>query len=110
MKSPLLKLKKLGLHKSETEEILDRFDSPHAGGLNQSAKDVEDMKTCYDGLLSAAAATANCAYEFSESLLEIGYALLETTVVYDNGETGEALSLLGRAQIELQKLFDDYVS
>ncbi|EPS73649.1 hypothetical protein M569_01110, partial [Genlisea aurea] len=73
-------------------------------------QDLEDMKTCYDGLLSAAAATANSAYEFSESLQEIGNSLLEKTVMHDTGETGEALSLLGRVQLELQKLFSNYRS
>ncbi|GFQ00802.1 uncharacterized protein at2g33490 [Phtheirospermum japonicum] len=110
MKSPLGKLRKLGLSKSEPEENWDHHISAHIDGLTQAAKDMKDMRTCYDGLLSAAAATANSAYEFSESLLEMGSCLLEKTAVHDDGESGGTLSLLGRVQLELQKLVDSYRS
>ncbi|GER47516.1 hydroxyproline-rich glycoprotein family protein [Striga asiatica] len=110
MKSPLRKLKKLGLNKGAADENWDHHISVHTDGLSQAAKDMKDMRTCYDGLLSAAAATANSAYEFSESLLEMGNCLLEKTAVHDDGETGGTLSLLGRVQLELQKLVDSYRS
>ncbi|PIN01796.1 hypothetical protein CDL12_25693 [Handroanthus impetiginosus] len=110
MKSPLGKLRKLGLHKSEPDEDWDHHVSVHIDGLTQAAKDMKDMRTCYDGLLSAAAATANSAYEFSESLLEMGNCLLEKTSMHADGESGEALLLLGRLQLELQKLVDSYRS
>ncbi|KAK6153223.1 hypothetical protein DH2020_012862 [Rehmannia glutinosa] len=108
MKSPLGKLRKLGLNKSEPEENWDHHISVHLDGLTQAATDMKDMRTCYDGLLSAAAATANSAYEFSESLLEMGNCLLEKTTLHDDGESGGTLSLLGRVQLELQKLVDSY--
>ncbi|CAA0823499.1 Unknown protein [Striga hermonthica] len=110
MKSPLGKLKKLGLNKGAADEDWDHHVSVRMDGLSQAAKDMKDMRTCYDGLLSAAAATANSAYEFSESLLEMGNCLLEKTAVHDDGETGSTLSLLGRVQLELQKLVDSYRS
>ncbi|KAL6497621.1 hypothetical protein OROHE_027250 [Orobanche hederae] len=110
MKSPLGKLRKLGLHKTEPEENWDHHISAHMDGLTQAVKDMKDMRTCYDGLLSAAAATANSAYEFSESLLEMGSCLLEKTAVHDDGESGGTLSLLGKVQLELQKLVDSYRS
>ncbi|CAA0833846.1 Unknown protein [Striga hermonthica] len=110
MKSPLGKLKKLGLNKSVVEENWDHRISVHIDGLTQAAKDMKDMRTCYDGLLSAAAATANSAYEFSESLLEMGNCLLEKTAVHADGESGGTLSLLGRVQLELQTLVDSYRS
>ncbi|KAL3640025.1 hypothetical protein CASFOL_014993 [Castilleja foliolosa] len=110
MKSSLGKLRKLGLNKSEPEENWGHHISVHIDGLTQAAKDMKDMRTCYDGLLSAAAATANSAYEFSESLLEMGSCLLEKTAVHDDGESGGTLSLLGRVQLELQKLVDSYRS
>ncbi|KAH6827681.1 hypothetical protein C2S53_005893 [Perilla frutescens var. hirtella] len=111
MKSPLgKKLMKLGLNKGEAEEDWDHHISVHIDGLTQAAKDMKDMRACYDGLLSAAAASANSAYEFSESLMEMGNCLLEKTAMPDDGERGGALSLLGRVQLELQKLVDSYRS
>ncbi|KAK4483242.1 hypothetical protein RD792_010426, partial [Penstemon davidsonii] len=108
MKSPLGKLRKFALNKNEHKENWDHHISVHIDGLTQAAKDMKDMRTCYDSLLSAAAATANSAYEFSESLLEMGNCLLEKTSMHDDGETDGALSLLGRVQLELQKLVDSY--
>ncbi|KAL3829448.1 hypothetical protein ACJIZ3_018250 [Penstemon smallii] len=110
MKSPLGKLRKFALNKNEHKENWDHHISVHIDGLTQAAKDMKDMRTCYDSLLSAAAATANSAYEFSESLLEMGNCLLEKTSMHDDGETDGALSLLGRVQLELQKLVDSYRS
>ncbi|PIN01701.1 hypothetical protein CDL12_25787 [Handroanthus impetiginosus] len=110
MKSSLGKLKKLGLNKSEPKENWDHKISVHVDGLDQAAKDMKEMRTCYDSLLSAAAATANSAYEFSESLLEMGNCLLEKTAMHDYGDSGGALSMLGKVQLELQKLVDSYRS
>ncbi|KAL0351182.1 UNVERIFIED_CONTAM: hypothetical protein Sradi_4267400 [Sesamum radiatum] len=110
MKSPLGTLRKFGLTKNEPKEKWDHKISVHIDGLTQAAKDMKDMRTCYDSLLSAAAATANSAYEFSESLLEMGNCLLEKTAMHDDGESGGALSMLGKVQLELQKLVDNYRS
>ncbi|XP_042036507.1 uncharacterized protein At2g33490-like [Salvia splendens] len=110
MKSPLGKLRRLGLSKGEPEEDLDHHIWVHIDGLAQAAKDMKDMRACYDGLLSAAAASANSAYEFSESLIEMGNCLLDKTAMHDDGERGGAISLLGRVQLELQKLVDSYRS
>ncbi|KAL6508146.1 hypothetical protein OROHE_021688 [Orobanche hederae] len=127
MKSHLEKLRNIGLHKSGPKGKWDQKFSVHTDGLNQAAKDMKDMRACYDSLLSAAAATANSAYEFSESLLEMGSCLLEKTVMHDNGESiwstlivpsyfsdslieEGALSILGKLQLELQKLVDTYRS
>lgn len=70
----------------------------------------QDMRKCYDTLLSAAAATANSAYEFSESLRQMGSCLLETTELIDDEGIGNILSMLGKAQLELHKLVDGYRS
>ncbi|XP_051141105.1 uncharacterized protein At2g33490-like isoform X4 [Andrographis paniculata] len=110
MKSPFGKLKKIGLNKGDHKETLDHPIPLHIDALTQAAKDMRDMRTCYDSLLSAAAATANSAYEFSESLLEMGNCLLEKTIMHDDGESGGTLSMLGRVQLELQKLVDSYRS
>ncbi|KAL7135949.1 hypothetical protein ABFS83_11G133100 [Erythranthe nasuta] len=113
MKSPLWKLTRLGLNKTDPESEDNsnhRLNPVHVDGLTQASKDMKDMRTCYDGLLSAAAATANSAYEFSESLLEMGNCLLEKTAMHDDGESGVALTLLGRVQLELQKFVDSYRS
>ncbi|GFZ21082.1 hydroxyproline-rich glycoprotein family protein [Actinidia rufa] len=76
----------------------------------QNTADMEDMRDCYDSLLSTAAATANSAYEFSESLREMGACLLEKTALNDDEESGKVLLMLGKLQFELQKLVDNYRS
>ncbi|XP_027100458.1 uncharacterized protein At2g33490 [Coffea eugenioides] len=78
--------------------------------LDQASQDMKDMRDCYDRLLSAAAATANSVYEFSESLGEMGDCLLEKTALTDDEESGKVLLMLGKVQLELQKLVDSYRS
>ncbi|KAL2529229.1 hydroxyproline-rich glycoprotein family protein [Forsythia ovata] len=104
------KLRSFALHKSESKDNWDHQISANKNGLAQATKDMKDMRTCYDSLLSAAAATTNSAYEFSESLLEMGNCLLEKTALDDGGESGRALLMLGRVQLELHKLVDSYRS
>ncbi|KAI3670134.1 hypothetical protein L6452_41785 [Arctium lappa] len=84
--------------------------SPHIEDLAQASKDMQDMRNCYDTLLSAAAATANSIYEFSESLHEMGTCLLDKTAVDADDESGRVLSALGNMQSELQKIADTYRS
>ncbi|KAJ0973578.1 hypothetical protein J5N97_021537 [Dioscorea zingiberensis] len=110
MKSSLKKLRGFGLHKSDSKE--KRGHQPHAklDELVQASQDMQDMRNCYDSLLSAAAATANSAYEFSEALQEMGTCLLEKTALNDDEESGRVLLMLGKAQFELQKLVDIYRS
>ncbi|PPD94787.1 hypothetical protein GOBAR_DD08180 [Gossypium barbadense] len=74
-----------------------------------NVQDMQDMRDCYDSLLSAAAAAANSAFEFSESLQEMGDCLGKTAV-NDDEESGKVLSMLGKVQFGLQKLVDGYVS
>ncbi|KAJ6702156.1 hypothetical protein OIU74_013333 [Salix koriyanagi] len=67
MKSSLSKLRGLagfhkhghgGDHKNRRNLLsLAQFDE-----LAEAYRDMQDMKDCYDSLLSAASATANCAY------------------------------------------------
>ncbi|KAK4413582.1 hypothetical protein Salat_2770900 [Sesamum alatum] len=78
--------------------------------LARATQDMNDMRDCYDRLLSAAAATANSVYEFSESLREMGDCLLEKTALNDDEESGKVLLMLGKVQFELQKLVDGYRS
>ncbi|XP_059294351.1 uncharacterized protein At2g33490-like [Lycium ferocissimum] len=106
MKSSLGMLKKFALHK----EKKDHHILLHLDGLSQASQDMKDMRDCYDSLLSAAAAAANSAYEFSESLMEMGTCLLEKIALNGDGESGKALSMLGGVQLELQKLVDSYRS
>ncbi|KAI3503622.1 hypothetical protein L1887_32068 [Cichorium endivia] len=111
MKSSLGKLgRKLSLQKSDVREMRDHQPSAHIDELAQASKDMQDMRNCYDGLLSAAAATANSIYEFSESLNEMGSCLLGTTGADADGESGKMLSTLGDMQLELQKIADTYRS
>ncbi|CAN1295842.1 Uncharacterized protein At2g33490 [Linum perenne] len=108
MKSPLRKLRGFKLHKSDSKGKRDFLHPPHLDELAQAAQDMQDMRNCYDSLLSAAAATANSAYEFSESLREMGTCLLEKTALHDDEESGRILLMLGKAQFELQKFVDSY--
>ncbi|XP_057982612.1 uncharacterized protein At2g33490 [Malania oleifera] len=110
MKSSLGRLRKFALHKSDGKEKREYQASAHLDELAQAARDMHDMRNCYDSLLSAAAATANSAYEFSESLREMGACLHEKTALNDDEETGRVLLKLGQVQFELQKLVDSYRS
>lgn len=99
------------LHKHDSKDKRD-FLHPCAqlDELARASQDMKDMRNCYDSLLSAAAATANSAYEFSVSLREMGACLLEKTALNDDEESGRVLLLLGKVQFELQKLVDSYRS
>ncbi|KAL5581424.1 hypothetical protein UlMin_013866 [Ulmus minor] len=108
MKSPLGKLRKFPFYKNDSKDKRDLQSSAQLDELAQAAKDMQDMRNCYDSLLSAAAATANSAYEFSESLQEMGACLLEKTALHDDEESGNIMLMLGKAQFELQKLVDCY--
>ncbi|XP_043706592.1 uncharacterized protein At2g33490-like isoform X1 [Telopea speciosissima] len=110
MKSSLKKLKGFALHKNDPKEKRDLQPSAQLDELAQAAQGMQDMRNCYDSLLSAAAATANSAYEFSESLREMGSCLLEKTALNDDEDSGRVLLMLGKVQFELQKLVDNYRS
>jgi hypothetical protein len=109
MKTSLRRLRGV-LHKHESKDRRDLRALVQKDELAQASQDVEDMRDCYDSLLNAAAATANSAYEFSESLRELGACLLEKTALNDDEESGRVLIMLGKLQFELQKLVDKYVS
>lgn len=113
MKSPLKKLRG-GLnmmrrlrhhHHHHNDAAVHQLDE-----LSQASQVLQDMKDCYDSLLSSAAATANSAYEFSESLGEMGDCLLEKAPLNDDEDTGRVLLMLGKAQFDIQKLVDTYRS
>ncbi|PKU77748.1 Uncharacterized protein MA16_Dca005580 [Dendrobium catenatum] len=109
MKSSLRKLRGFALHKSaDLKEKRDHGVPARQDELVQASQDVLDMRNCYDSLLSAAAATAVSAYEFSEALREMGTCLLEKTSLNDDEESGKVLLMLGKVQFELQKLVDSY--
>ncbi|XP_041014321.1 uncharacterized protein At2g33490-like [Juglans microcarpa x Juglans regia] len=110
MKTPLRKLRGFGLHKHQHKDRRDIRPLSQLDELAQASLDMQDMRDCYDSLLSAAAATTNSAYEFSESLREMGACLLEKTALNDDEESGRVLLMLGKVQFELQKLIDGYRS
>ncbi|KAG9446283.1 hypothetical protein H6P81_012411 [Aristolochia fimbriata] len=108
MKSSLRRLRGFALHNHDGKEKRDFQPSAQLDELAQASQDMEDMRNCYDSLLSAAAATANSAYEFSESLGEMGACLLQKTALNDDEDSGRVLLMLGKLQFELQKLVDSY--
>lgn len=110
MKSSLNKLKRIALHKSVSKEKKEFQPSVKFDELALAAKYMQEMRDCYDSLLAAAAATENSAYEFSESLQEMGTCLLEKTALNNDEESGKVLGMLGNVQLELQKLVDSYRS
>ncbi|GMH15054.1 hypothetical protein Nepgr_016895 [Nepenthes gracilis] len=110
MKSSLGKLKRLAIQKNDGKETRVFQPLSELDELAQASQEMQDMRNCYDSLLSAAAATANSAYEFSESLREMGDCLLEKTTLFNDEESGKALLLLATVQFELQKLVDHYRS
>ncbi|VVB01988.1 unnamed protein product [Arabis nemorensis] len=109
MKTSLRRLRG-ALHKHDSKDRRDLRALVQNDELAQASQDVQDMRDCYDSLLSAAAATANSAYEFSESLRELGACLLEKTALNDDEESGRVLLMLGKLQFEIQKLVDKYRS
>ncbi|KAF9689008.1 hypothetical protein SADUNF_Sadunf01G0047100 [Salix dunnii] len=115
MKSSLRKLRGFGAfhkhgHVADHKNRRDLLSLAQFDELAEAHRDMQDMKDCYDSLLSAASATANCAYEFSESVREMGACLLEKTASNDDEEGGRVLLMLGKVQFELQKLVDCYRS
>lgn len=108
MKSSLSKLRRIALHKTAEKEKTDVQPSLKFDELAQADKDMQEMRNCYDSLLSAAAATANSAFEFSESLQEMGTFLVEKTALNDDEESGKLLGKLGGVQLELKELLDSY--
>ncbi|XP_072992639.1 uncharacterized protein At2g33490 [Typha latifolia] len=108
MKSSLRKLRGFALRQDPKEKRTPKHSLAHQDELLQATEDMLDMRNCYDSLLSAAAATANSAYEFSESLREMGTCLLEKIALNDDEESGRVLLMLGKVQFELQKLVDSY--
>ncbi|XP_057508798.1 uncharacterized protein At2g33490-like isoform X1 [Actinidia eriantha] len=114
MRTSLKKLRGFALHRNgeARERSESRLQQPVAqlDELSRASQDMEDMRDCYDSLFSTAAATANSAYEFSESLREMGACFLEKTALNDDEESGKVLLMLGKLQFELQKLVDNYRS
>ncbi|KAM7279492.1 hypothetical protein ACFE04_006626 [Oxalis oulophora] len=102
--------KSSGEHGKDKIDILQQQQSVLLDDLSQATEEMQNMRNCYDSLLSAAAATANSAYEFSESLKEMGSCMLEKTSLHDDAESGKVLQMLGNSQFELQKIVDRYVS
>ncbi|KVI09259.1 hypothetical protein Ccrd_012369 [Cynara cardunculus var. scolymus] len=108
MKSSLEKFgRKLTMHKNDGKEKRDHQPSALLDDVVQASKDMQDIRNCYDGLISAAAAMTNSIFE---SLHEMGTCLLDKTTSDADGESGRVLSTLGNIQSELQKISDIYRS
>ncbi|KAJ0942222.1 hypothetical protein HanPSC8_Chr03g0089411 [Helianthus annuus] len=65
--------------------------STHLDELAQASMGKQEIRNCYDGLLSVVAAMTNSIFEFSESLQKVGTCLLDKTVTDANGECGRVL-------------------
>ncbi|CAH8361049.1 unnamed protein product [Eruca vesicaria subsp. sativa] len=109
MKASIGRLRKLTSHKVDAKEKVELVDTALVDELARAGKDMQDMRECYDRLLAAAAATANSAYEFSESLGEMG-SCLEQIAPHNDQESSRILFMLGKVQFDLQKLLDTYRS
>ncbi|CAD5169241.1 unnamed protein product [Musa acuminata subsp. malaccensis] len=113
MKSPLRMFRGLKHQGHEAKEGKKQHRArTNQDELVQNTRDLQDLKSCYDSILSAAATTANNAHEFSEALEELGTCFLEKTALNDDEDSvihaGRALMMMGKAQFKLQKLFDVY--
>ncbi|KAG2636094.1 uncharacterized protein At2g33490-like isoform X1 [Panicum virgatum] len=114
MKSSLRKLRGFALQRHEQRVDRDRGRGHStaavaaADELLLASQDMADMRSCYDNLLSVAAAIANSAYEFSEALQEMGTCLLKRVTPNKDGINDKVLLLLGKSQFELRKLVDSY--
>lgn len=108
MKTPLRKLRSaFHTYKQDRKDgkvmPLDRLDE-----LDKASEDMQELRDSYDNLLSSAAAAASSAYEFSESLKDMGSCLLRIVAINDDEETGKVLLMLGKVQFELHRLVDNY--
>ncbi|KAI3713915.1 hypothetical protein L1987_72503 [Smallanthus sonchifolius] len=111
MKSPFRKVRGLGLHRNDKRHRHGiQRSSAQLDELAQASQDMQDMRDCYDSLLTAAASTTNTAYEFSESLQEMGGCLLQKTALSDDEDSGRVLLMLGKVQFDIQKRVDNYRS
>ncbi|XP_021727527.1 uncharacterized protein At2g33490-like isoform X1 [Chenopodium quinoa] len=111
MKSSLGKLKRFAFQRNDGKDRKEFHPPPlKLDHLALASEEMQDMRNCYDSLLSAAAATANSAYEFSESLREMGGCLQEKADLYKDDESKRVFMMLGKVQFELQKLVDHYRS
>eukprot|EP01018_Ginkgo_biloba_P015433 Gb_17844 [translate_table: standard] len=113
MKSPLSKLRGFTLSKRSSKE--NRDANCYAGEplaefdeLKKAMQDIQDMRECYEELLSASAVTTNSAYEFSQALQDMATCLLEKTALNIDEESARLLRMLGKVQHELHKIFDHY--
>ncbi|KAF8108154.1 hypothetical protein N665_0114s0044 [Sinapis alba] len=109
MKASIGRLRKLTSHKVDAKEKGELVATALLDELARAGKDMQDMRDCYDRLLAAAAVTANSAYEFSESLGEMG-SCLEQIAPHNDEESSRILFMLGKVQFDLQKLLDTYRS
>ncbi|XP_023637921.1 uncharacterized protein At2g33490 isoform X1 [Capsella rubella] len=111
MKASIEKLRRLTSHshKVDGKDKGETVATTQIDELARAGKDMQDMRDCYDRLLAAAAATANSAYEFSESLGEMG-SCLEQIAPHNDEESSRILFMLGKVQSELQRLLDTYRS
>ncbi|XP_010436050.1 PREDICTED: uncharacterized protein At2g33490-like isoform X1 [Camelina sativa] len=109
MKASFGRLRRFALPKTDAIDVGELFPTAQIDGLARAAKDMQDMREGYDRLLEVAAAMANSAYEFSESLGEMGSCLAQIAP-HNDQETGGILLMLGKVQFELQKLVDTYRS
>ncbi|CAO2831268.1 unnamed protein product [Amaranthus hypochondriacus] len=110
MKSSFGKLKRFAFPKSDGRERKEFQHPLKLDHLALASQEMEAMRDCYDSLLSVAAATVNSAYEFSESLREMGSCLQEKAELYKDDESKKIFMMLGKVEFELQKLLDHYRS
>ncbi|KAJ8432710.1 hypothetical protein Cgig2_009768 [Carnegiea gigantea] len=89
MKSSLGKLKRFAFQKNDGKDRKEFQRPPKVDELALASQEMQDMTNCYDSLLSAAAATANTAYEFSESLREMGNCLVEKAELYKDDDSND---------------------
>ncbi|XP_020080184.1 uncharacterized protein At2g33490-like [Ananas comosus] len=89
MKSPLRKLRGFGFQQHHHREKKELRAPAKLDDLVHAEQEMQEMRGCYDSLLSAAAATTNSAYEFSEALEEMGSCLLEKTALNDDEDSSK---------------------
>ncbi|GKD10579.1 arfaptin homology domain/BAR domain-containing protein [Tanacetum coccineum] len=89
-------------HGFESRLVLTRVGAP----LGQESY----RELFFVGWIMAGASRASLIQQFSESLQEMGDCLLEKTALTDDEDSGRVLLMLGKAQLDIQKLVDNYVS
>lgn len=113
MKSPFKKFRDFALSKHGSKEKAP--ESPWAladesQDVTIGMEDVENMRAQYEGLLTNAQIISGATYDYSRSLQDMAWYMVDTFGQINDGEIGNIFSMLGKVQFEISKLLDQFAA